>query len=337
MIKFENVSVSFPYKNKVVDAVRDVSFSIEQGEFFGIVGTSGAGKSTLLRTINLLQSPTSGNIFVNSKDITRIKGEELRRLRLQIGMIFQQFNLIRTKTVFENIAFALKVAGKNKQEIEKRVPEVLELVGLTDKASAYPSTLSGGQKQRVGIARAIANNPQILLCDEPTSALDLETTNSILELLKEINTKLGITTVIISHEMNVIKKTCNRVAVMRHGEVVELDNVFNVFTTPKHEFTQSLVNHTTNLDLPSRLLQDKSKKMLKIIYNGDNAEESIIANTIQQFNVNLNILHGKIEYISEKPFGILLVQVDGINASDISNAEQYLKEKTYKIEIINGN
>lgn len=330
MIKFENVSVSFPYKKKVVDAVRNVSFEITQGEFFGIVGTSGAGKSTLLRTINLLQRPTSGSVFVNGKEITRIRGEELRRQRLQIGMIFQQFNLIRTKTVFENIAFALKVAGKNQQEIKERVPEVLELVGLTNKASAYPSTLSGGQKQRVGIARAIANNPQILLCDEPTSALDLETTHSILELLKEINSKLGITTVIISHEMNVIKQTCNRVAVMTHGKVVELDNVFNVFTTPQHEFTRGLVNYTTNLSLPSRLLQNKDSHLLKIIYNGDDAEKSIITDTIRLFNIDLNILHGKIEYITDKPFGILVVQLNG-ESGNVAKAEQYLKEKTYEV------
>jgi len=337
MIKFENVNVSFPFKKEMVDAVKNVSFEIEQGEFFGIVGTSGAGKSTLLRTINLLQIPTSGNVFVNGKDITRIKGEELRWQRLQTGMIFQQFNLIRSKTVFDNVAFTLKVAGKSKAEIEKRVPEVLDLVGLTEKATVYPSTLSGGQKQRVGIARAIANNPQILLCDEPTSALDLETTNSILELLKEINARLGITTVIISHEMNVIKKTCNRVAVMSQGQVVELDNVFNVFTIPKHEFTRSLINHTTNLDLPSHLFQDNNKKILKIIYSGDDAEKSVIADTIRQFNVNLNILHGKIEYITDKPFGILIIQLDGTNTADIARAEQYLKEKTYKIENINGN
>ena len=209
MIGFQNVSVRFPAKGKDVKAVKNVSFEIKEKEVFGIVGTSGAGKSTLLRTINLLQRPTEGKVLVNGEDITNLSGEALRKLRVEIGMIFQQFNLINTKTVFENVAFAMKSAGKSKEQIKQRVPEILELVGLSERMYAYPSTLSGGQKQRVGIARAIANNPKILLCDEPTSALDLETTNSILDLLREINRKLGITTVIISHEMNVIKKICD--------------------------------------------------------------------------------------------------------------------------------
>jgi len=334
MIKFQNVYVSFPAKGKNIEAVKNVSFDIKEGEIFGIVGTSGAGKSTLLRTINLLQRPTQGGIFIKGKEITNAKGEELRKLRLEIGMIFQQFNLIHTKTVFDNVAFALKAAGKSKEEIQKRVPEVLELVGLSDKTFVYPSKLSGGQKQRVGIARAISNNPQILLCDEPTSALDLETTNSILDLLKEVNEKLGITTIIISHEMNVIKKICDRVAVMSDGEVLELDNVFNVFTTPKHEFTKSLVNHTINLDLPSRLLHDKDKRILKIVYSGDRAEESVISDTVKTFDVHLNILHGKIEYITNKPFGVLIVQLDG-TAANVIKAENYLKERTFKVEVIN--
>ena len=334
MIKFHNIYVSFPAKGKNIEAVKDVSFDVKEGEIFGIVGTSGAGKSTLLRTINLLQRPTRGTILINEKEITGLKGEELRQLRLGIGMIFQQFNLINTKTVFDNVAFALKAAGKNQEEIYKRVPEVLELVGLSDRATAFPSTLSGGQKQRVGIARAIANNPQILLCDEPTSALDLETTNSILDLLKEINSKLGITTVIISHEMNVIKKICDRVAVMSDGEVVELDNVFNVFASPKHEFTKSLVNHTISLDLPTRILHDKNKRILKIVYSGDRAEEAVISDTVKAFDVHLNILHGQIEYITDKPFGVLIVQLGGTPANVIL-AENYLKERTFKVEVIN--
>ena len=334
MIEFHNVNVSFPLKGKSIEAVKKVTFDIKDGEIFGIVGTSGAGKSTLLRTINLLQRPTSGSILIKGNEITTIKGEELRQLRLGIGMIFQQFNLINTKTIFENVAFGLKAAGKSKEEIGKRVPELLELVGLSDRATTYPSKLSGGQKQRVGIARAIANNPQILLCDEPTSALDLETTNSILDLLKEINIKLGITTVIISHEMNVIKQICDRVAVMSDGEVLELDTVFNVFTTPKHAFTKSLVNHTINLDLPTRLLNEKGKRILKIIYSGERAEEAVISDTVKLFNVHLNILHGKIEYITNKPFGVLIVHLDG-TSENVNLAEKYLKERTFEMEVIN--
>jgi len=335
MIIFQNVFVDFLSKQGEVKAVKDVSFDVRDKEIFGIVGTSGAGKSTLLRCINLLQIPTQGEIFIKGKAISYLKGENLRKLRLQIGLIFQQFNLFHTKTVFENVAFALKVAGKSKEEINIRVPEVLELVGLTERANAYPSTLSGGQKQRVGIARAIANNPQILLCDEPTSALDLETTNSILELLKEINEKFGITTVIISHEMNVIKKICDRVAVMSNGEVVELDEVFNVFTNPQHPFTKSLVNHTINLELPARLLQNKRKRILKIVYSGNKAEEAVISDTVKRFKVHLNILHGTIEYISHKPFGVLIVELDG-SAENVRRAESYLKERTFKVEVINA-
>ncbi len=334
MIEFENISVRFPSKSGEVQAVKNVSFSIKKQEIFGIVGTSGAGKSTLLRTINLLQRPTEGSVLINGKNIININGKELRNLRVNIGMIFQQFNLINTKTVFENVAFAMKAVGKKKEEINKRVPEVLELVGLNDKSSVYPSKLSGGQKQRVGIARAIANNPKILLCDEPTSALDLETTNSILDLLKEINDKLGITTVIISHEMNVIKKICDRVAVMSNGELLELGNVFDVFSSPKHEFTKKLVNHTINLELPTHLLHDKNKKILKIIYSGERAEEAVISDTIKAYDIHLNILHGKIEYITNRPFGILIVHLDGTD-SNVSKAINYLRERTFKVEEIN--
>ena len=336
MVRFENISITFPDKKNPLKAVDDVSFDIRKGEIFGIVGSSGAGKSTLLRTINLLQRPTSGSVFVNGSDITHLKGEDLRRLRLKIGMIFQQFNLIRSKTVYENIAFALSVAGKSKDEIKTLVPEALDVVGLSDKAGAYPSNLSGGQKQRVGIARAIANRPEILLCDEPTSALDPETTESVLKLLKDINIKLGITTVIITHEMNVIKRICNRVAVMSGGKVLELDDIFNVFSSPAHEFTRGLINHTINLDLPARLKENDNNEILKIIYKGDKAEEAIISQTVRKFDVNMNILHGKIEYISDKPLGILLVRLEG-KAGDISRAKEYIRNNTYKIKEIDGN
>lgn len=319
----------------MVHAVKDVSLKINKGEIFGIVGTSGAGKSTLLRSINLLQRPTSGDIFINNREITRFKGEDLRRIRLETGMIFQHFNLINSKTVYENVAFALKVAGVGKEDLKSRVLEVLELVGLENRTKAYPFTLSGGQKQRVGIARAIANNPTILLCDEPTSALDLETTNSILDLLKEINQKLGITTIVISHEMDVIKKICDRVAVMDQGVLLEVDDVFSVFTKPVHPFTQSLVNHTLRLDLPDRLLKDSNKRTLKITYSGSKAEEAVISDTARRYDVQLNILHGKIEYISNKPYGILLVQLDG-DPTNVKVAENYIKSRTFEVEVIHA-
>ncbi|MDR2963025.1 MAG: ATP-binding cassette domain-containing protein [Bacteroidales bacterium] len=335
MIEFDTISVRFQHKKSAVDAVKNVSFRIEKGEIFGIVGTSGAGKSTLLRTINLLQRPTSGRVLIDGHDVTHLQGDALRTLRISIGMIFQQFNLIHTKTVFENVAFAMKVAGKSSAEISTRVYEALELVGLTDKASVYPSTLSGGQKQRVGIARGIVNNPQILLCDEATSALDLETTDSILALLQEINRRLGITIVLITHEMEVVKKIANRVAVMSGGELLELGDVFSVFASPLHPFTQSLVNRTLNLDLPTRIVENCKNPLVKIVYNGDHAEHAIISETVQKFNIDLNILHGKIEYIGGKPFGVLVVQIVGEHA-EAEQVLNYLKEKTYKVEVLHG-
>lgn len=240
MIELKNITVDFSTGPQVVHAVGNASLRIAPGAVFGIVGSSGAGKSTLLRTINLLERPTAGQVLLDGKDITGLTGAALRRERQKIGMIFQHFNLMHTCTIYDNAAFALRVAGKSEEEISQRVPEILDLVGLSDKARAYPSQLSGGQKQRVGIARAIANHPEVLLCDEPTSALDLETAASILQLLKEINARLGITIVLISHEMNVIKSICNRVAVMNAGEVVEEGDVFDIFTNPQHEFTRQL-------------------------------------------------------------------------------------------------
>jgi D-methionine transport system ATP-binding protein len=330
IINFKNVGVTFPYKGKDITAVKDATFDIRKGEIFGIVGTSGAGKSTLLRTINLLQKPTQGEVLVHGENITHLKGEALRKLRQNIGMIFQQFNLINTKTVYENIAFVMKSVGKSKAEIAQRVPEVLQLVGLQDRTQSYPAKLSGGEKQRVGIARALANNPDILLCDEPTSALDLENTNAILKLLKEINHRLGITTVIISHEMHVIKKICHRVAVMNLGDVVELSDVYTIFTRPQNAYTKQLVSHTLDLELPLHTAC-KESVTLKLIYSGDSANEPIISDIIERFNVKVNILLGRVEYIAEKPFGALIVQLSG-HSSQLHFAEKYLRENIYIVE-----
>ncbi len=334
MISFQDINVSFSSKDNMVEAVKNVTFEINDGEIFGIVGTSGAGKSTLLRTINLLQKPSSGSVVINGTDIARYVGEHLRQHRLKTGMIFQHFNLIHTKSVYENVAFSMKAAGKSKQEIKDTVTEVLELVGLSEKSKTYPAKLSGGQKQRVGIARAIVNNPQILLCDEPTSALDLESTNSILELLKKINRQLGITTVIISHEMSVIKKICDRVAVMKDGEVVELNNVYDIFATPKHPFTRQLVNHTLNLALPERTTND-GLSILKLVFRGESAEQPILSETIKRFDVDINILHGKIEYISEYPIGILIVKLD-TNKEKSNEVLTFLKERVAEVEVLYG-
>jgi len=335
MVNIENVTVEFQTKEGSFKAVDNINLTIENGEVFGIVGTSGAGKSTLIRTINLLQKPTFGKIWIDGEDITEYTGHALRAVRHTIGMIFQHFNLIHTKTVFENIAFPMVIAGATKEAIAQRVPELLELVGLSDKMHVYPSKLSGGQKQRVGIARALANNPRILLCDEPTSALDLETTNAILDLLKDINKKLGITTILITHEMDVIKKICTKVAVMDKGVVVEMGNVYDIFSLPQHSFTQKLVAHTLNLELPPRILLDVKGSLIKVVYNGEKAEEPILSNAIRTFGVNINVLHGKIEYIDEKPLGVLLLNIDASSAQ-IEEIMGYLKERTASVEVFHG-
>ena len=333
MIQLTDISVRFGGADSPVEAVRKVSLHIGRSEIFGIVGTSGAGKSTLVRTINLLERPTSGSVCIDGTDVTNYKGEALRKHRLRTGMIFQQFNLINTRTVFNNVAFALKVAGRSKGEIAERVPELLALVGLSDKSEAYPAQLSGGQKQRVGIARALANSPRVLLCDEPTSALDLETTASILELLKEINRTLGITIVIITHEMTVVKAICDRVAVMDAGEVVEEGSVYNLFANPNHEFTRQLVSRTLNLELPARLFETAAGKILKLLYRGERAEEPIISETIRLFGVQVNILHGQIEYIGGQPLGALVVALEGAYEA-VEQATAYIVSKTAGVEVL---
>lgn len=335
MIHLQAISVTFGEHIRTVSAVKQVTLKIEQGEIFGIVGTSGAGKSTLLRTINLLQRPTSGRVVIDGTDITDYSGDKLRTVRLQMGMIFQHFNLIHTKSVFDNVAFTLKAAGKSKQEIQERVPKLLELVGLADKSAAYPGQLSGGQKQRVGIARALANDPKILLCDEPTSALDSETTNSILELLKDINKKTGITMVLITHEMPVVKKICDRVAVMSQGHVVENDTVLNIFANPQAEFTRQLISHSSDFAIPERLLANLTGKVLKIVYRGEGAEAPVISDTAQQFPVAINILHGKIEYITDLPLGVLLVNINGA-AQAVEEAIRYIEARVDHVEVAYG-
>ena len=333
MVEFKNVSVSFKENNKIVEAVKNVSFKINKGDIFGIVGGSGAGKSTLLRTINLLQPVTSGEVIVNGNNIVNYNQKQLRELRKNIGMIFQHFNLAKNKTVFQNIEFVLKSAGWKKDDINKRVKELLEFVKLSDKGDTYPSKLSGGQKQRVAIARALANNTDILICDEPTSALDAETTSSVLQLLKEVNEKFGVTIIIITHELDVVKSICNYTAVMLKGEVVELGEVYEVFTNPKNEFTKQLIDHTQNFEIPDKIKKIIDGPIIKVKYLGEKAAEAVLSQTAEDFNVKYNILHGKIEYIDSKPLGILYVNIKG-TALNIEQAIEGLKERTYSTEVV---
>ncbi|MBD8004770.1 methionine ABC transporter ATP-binding protein [Bacillus norwichensis] len=319
------------YKN--VAAVDDVSLTIRQGEVFGIIGYSGAGKSTLLRCLNLLERPTEGKILIDGKDLTALSDSKVRKERQKIGMIFQHFHLISSKTVFDNVAFSLKAAGKTKEEIKKKVPELLEMVGLSDRSRHYPSQLSGGQKQRVGIARALANDPKVLLCDEATSALDPTTTKSILHLLKKINETLGITIVLITHEMEVVQDICHRVAVMEDGKVVEIGDIYDIFANPKTELSKQFVQTVHSLELPERLLSGRKGSIVQIVFQGDSAEEAVISETLKQFNVNANILHGQISYIQDRALGTLIIELIGARA-DVEKAIDYITKQTSRLEVL---
>ncbi|WBL14368.1 methionine ABC transporter ATP-binding protein [Sutcliffiella sp. NC1] len=338
MISLQNVKKIFQAKSGVVTAVDDVNLTIHKGEIYGIIGYSGAGKSTLIRMLNGLEKPSSGEVSVAGRNISKIKGRELRKARQEISMIFQHFNLLWSRTVRENISFPLEIAGVNKKERMKRVDELIELVGLTGRENAYPSQLSGGQKQRVGIARALANNPKVLLCDEATSALDPQTTDSILELLVDINKRLGLTIVLITHEMHVIRKICHRVSVMENGSVVEEGNVLDVFRKPKQLITQKFVKQVSEpeeaKDSIEHLLETyESGKIVQLTFVGDSAEQPIITHLIKRFDVDVNILQGKVSYTQDGPYGTLFIHVDGAEAQ-IDSALQYIREQQVELEVM---
>lgn len=333
MIHIKNLSKEYLTKTGIVKGVDDVNLTINDGEVFGIVGYSGAGKSSLLRCINLLEQPTRGKIEVNGRDLTKLKGNALRKERLKIGMIFQHFYLISQKTVKENIDFALMAADTPREKREVRVLELLDMVGLTDKKDVYPAQLSGGQKQRVGIARALANNPSILLCDEATSALDPNTTLSILRLLKKINRELKITIVLITHEMNVVKEICDRMAVMQDGRVVEEGDVYDIFSEPKAGLTKEFISSIISFDVPKSILDACSGSIVKVLFKGNMAGEGIISDTVQQFDVRGNFLHGSIEYIQERPLGMFLMEIQG-TPQNISRAVTYMEGRGAQVEVI---
>ncbi|AMC93598.1 methionine ABC transporter ATP-binding protein [Erysipelothrix larvae] len=340
MIRLENVSKRFELKNTQVDAVRDVSLTINDGEIFGVIGYSGAGKSTLVRCINLLERPTSGCVYVNDVDLTKLSNKDLRAQREKIGMIFQQFNLMTSRTVHDNVAFPLH-NKMSKEARDLKVKGLLDIVGLSDKGDAYPSQLSGGQKQRVAIARALANDPGILLCDEATSALDPQTTQSILKLLKRLNKELGITIVIITHEMGVIKDICDRVAVMENGYVKELDRVIEVFANPKADITKEFIATTSNMNQIKELLDSDvdivhvahDQMMLQLDFYGSNTKESIIAHCIRAIDVDVSIIFGNVEVIQDVALGSLVVVVTG-NKEKRIEVLRYLNEQNVKVEVL---
>lgn len=331
MIQFENVSVLFKQKDGDLIAVDKVSLHVKKGDIYGIVGGSGAGKSTLVRTINGLQKATSGSVIVDGQNVGTLSTKEIRILRQKVGMIFQHFNLISRKTVGQNIEFALKVQKYPKDKRRARTKELLELVGLEDKQDVYPASLSGGQKQRVGIARALATEPKILLCDEATSALDVQTTGEIVDILKEINSKLGITIVFITHQLEVAKSLFTQVAVMSQGKIVEENETYEIFASPEEELTKKLVK--SQIDIPGEIIRSARGEVLKLIYKGEKSVEPIIAYTNKKFNVVLNILHGRIEYIQGKPMGTLVVSLEGERKA-VKEALEYMKQNVEEIEVI---
>ena len=322
MIEIKNLSKTFKTADGTVDALKDISLTVNDGDIYGIIGMSGAGKSTLVRCINMLERPTDGNVIIDGVDIGSLSAAKLREVRRNVTMIFQSFNLLMQRTCLSNICFPLELAGVNKVKAKQRALELLETVGLPDKAKAYPSRLSGGQQQRVAIARALATDPKILLCDEATSALDPKTTESILDLIKEINQKLGITVIIITHQMSVVEKVCNKVAILDNGSIAEEGSVNDVFTMPKSAAAKRLVFSSNPDDnVPSHLSQNS----VRVIYNGAAvAGTPIIARMAMDKKLEANILYAQTKCIGDKVFGNMIL---GINGGDeqLEAAVEYLE------------
>lgn len=338
MIQLTDVKKQYGKGANGIAAVDGVSLAIDEGEIFGIIGYSGAGKSTLIRLLNGLEQPTAGTITVGELEMSSIKGEKLRKARQKVSMIFQHFNLLWSRTVKENIAFPLEIAGVSKKKREAKVAELIELVGLAGRENAYPSELSGGQKQRVGIARALANDPEVLLCDEATSALDPETTESILNLLTDINERLGLTIVLITHEMDVIRKICHRVAVMEAGKVVEMGDVLSVFQSPQAAITKRFMSQVTEPEAAKEAIQNireqyPSGKLIKLIFVGERTEQPILASLIRQYEIDVNIVQGNISHTQAGPYGTLILQLVG-QPNIVAEAIDYLHAQEVQTEVI---
>ena len=341
MIDLSHIEKIYDSPSGPVRAIKDISLHINRGEIYGIIGLSGAGKSTLVRCINLLERPTSGRVTVDGQDITAMSESQLRQARKSIGMIFQHFNLLSSATVYENVAFPLRLVNTPKEKIDKKVTELLELVGLADKASQYPSQLSGGQKQRVGIARALASEPKILLCDEATSALDPQTTKAILQLIRDINAKLKLTVVVITHEMQVIKDICDKVAVIDKGVIAEKGKVLDVFTNPQQPITKEFISVLLSNDLPVGFREREvhqeqfsgSILLIRITFIGEAANEPVISRLIKNFDLNVGILFGSLDDIKGVPFGRLIISLDG-RQLEIQEALEYVQKQNLKVEVI---
>ena len=341
MIRLENISKDFVVDGKTVHAVKDVTIEIDKGQIFGIIGFSGAGKSTLVRCINLLERPTSGKVFLEDTELTALPYKKLREARQKIGMIFQSFNLMPSRTVYENIELPLKHNGYPKDKRKQRIEELLSLVELSDKGNNYPSQLSGGQKQRVAIARALAGEPKVLLCDEATSALDPKTTSQILALLKKLNQELKLTIVIITHQMSVVKDICDRAAVMEQGEVIEQGYVYDLFSNPKTKLTKSFMDTANNFGSFFDILDEKGSladvadgtHIYLLTYTGDAAGKALMSEIYKKFTVESNILYGNIDYIKGKPLGKLAVNLTG-DKDKIEEAVEYIKNSGVQLEVL---
>lgn len=333
MIRLEDVGVTFDTPGGQVKAVSDVNMTINDGEIFGVIGYSGAGKSTLVRTINMLQKPTNGQVYVNDLQMNTLDQAALSQARRKIGMIFQHFNLMNARTVAGNIRFAMLGSERTAEEKDAKVKELLELVGLADRADAYPSQLSGGQKQRVAIARALANNPDVLLCDEATSALDPKTTEAILALLKKLNEELSLTVVIITHEMSVIKEICDRVAVMDSGYVVEQGSIFEIFTNPKEKLTQSFIESASPVEKGiQRILKhadilgiQPTDRLIRVNFSSQNTATPLVAQLARDFDILPSILYAYMEVLQDRPTGIFFLKISGPE-EELAAALKYMDE-----------
>ncbi|MCM3217120.1 methionine ABC transporter ATP-binding protein [Niallia taxi] len=340
MINIQKVKKIYPSKRGKVTAVDSVNLTIDKGEIFGVIGYSGAGKSTLIRMLNGLEIPSEGTVSVAGYEVSKIKGRKLRQARQEISMIFQHFNLLWSRTVKQNISFPLEIAGVGKAERDKKVLELIKLVGLEGREDAYPSQLSGGQKQRVGIARALASDPKVLLCDEATSALDPQTTDAILDLLVDINKRLGLTIVLITHEMHVIRKICHRVAVMEGGRVVETGPVIDVFKQPEQDITKRFVQQVIEPDEAKDTIEHlvanyKTGKIIMLGFVGESAEKPIITQLIRSFDITVNIIQGKISPTQNGSYGTLYVHLDG-KGEEVDKAIQFLQSQEISVEVIEG-
>lgn len=339
MIRIEHLTKNYTSRQGDVMALEDISLHIPRGAIYGIIGLSGAGKSTLVRCINRLEEPSDGTIIVDNEDLTKMSARELRLARQKIGMIFQHFHLLQSRTVAENIAFPLEIAGYSKAQIAQRIKELLPLVGLVDKADVYPAQLSGGQKQRVGIARALATNPKVLLCDEATSALDPQTTLSILDLLRDINQQFGLTIIMITHEMKVVKEICSDVAVIHASRIIEHGPVESVFIQPQSAIAKEFISTVFPNELPVDLLRElashPNSEIIRIQFLGTRASDPIIADLMKECEVRANILYGSIDHLRSTLFGTLTLELQG-NPEQLELAHNYLGKRGLNVEVIHN-